>query len=94
MNDPFSILRQARVTEKATMLREQNKYLFDVDPRATKIDVKKSVEKAFGKKVLKVNLYHVQSKTKWNTIGRPGKTPRIKRAIVQLYPGEKIDITV
>ncbi|QSR89319.1 50S ribosomal protein L23 [Methylacidiphilum caldifontis] len=94
MTDLFSILRSARITEKATMLREQNQYIFDVDPKATKIDVKKAVEKAFGKKVLKVNLFNVQPKKKWSRLGRPGKTPRTKRAIVQLAPGEKIDITV
>ncbi|ACD82740.1 50S ribosomal protein L23 [Candidatus Methylacidiphilum infernorum] len=94
MRDLFAILRTARITEKATMLREKNQYLFDVDPKATKIDVKKAVEKAFGKKVLKVNLFNVRPKTKWSRMGRPGKTSRIKRAVVQLAPGEKIDIMV
>ncbi|QSR87804.1 50S ribosomal protein L23 [Candidatus Methylacidiphilum infernorum] len=94
MKDPFAILRTARITEKATMLREKNKYLFDVDPKATKIDVKKAVEKVFGKKVLKVNLFNVKPKAKWSRMGRPGKTSRSKRAVVQLAPGEKIDIMV
>lgn len=94
MRDLFAILRTARITEKATMLREKNQYLFDVDPKATKIDVKKAVEKAFGKKVLKVNLFNVKPKRKWSRMGRPGKTSRIKRAVVQLAPGEKIDIMV
>ena len=56
MKEPISILNQALLTEKATMLSANlNKYSFTVAPSATRTNVKHAVEKTFGVKVLSVN---------------------------------------
>ena len=44
----FSILRRPVVTEKSTLLQEENRYVFEVAPSATKLEIKDAVETAFG----------------------------------------------
>jgi large subunit ribosomal protein L23 len=68
-------------------------YVFVVDPRATKIEVRLAVEQAFGVRVDKVNTLNRKGKAtrnrRSNTVGH---RPNTKRAIVTLHPGEKIDL--
>ena len=52
------------ITEKATILSEQNKTVFKVHQRATKINIKKNIEKIFKVTVLKVNIINQKSKQK------------------------------
>jgi len=80
------------ITEKATLLSEQNKVVFRVPLSATKKDVKEAVEKLFNVKVGAVNTIRHKGKTKYFR-GTPGKRPDTKKAIVTLLAGYSIDVT-
>ena len=78
------------VTEKSSSEIEQGKYTFRVNKKATKIDIKRAVEKLFEVKVLNVNTMIVKGKEK--RVGRNvGKTSDWKKAIVTIdtNAGEK-----
>ena len=91
--ETYEVLKYPITTEKAyTLARLYNKYTFEVDPRANKIEVKKAVEEAFGVKVLDVRIINVPPKK-----GRYGrrivtKEPARKKAIVTLPEGQKIPL--
>lgn len=94
MRDYRTILRHIWLTEKATILGEkQNQYLFEVARDATKLEIRKAVEKAFSKKVVAVNTLRSPGKLRRGRVGRMGKTSTRKKAIVTLAPGEKLDFT-
>ncbi|MEI6156740.1 MAG: 50S ribosomal protein L23 [Atribacterota bacterium] len=77
------------ITEKATGLQKENKYVFRVDSRANKNDIKKAVHNMFGVTVLRVNTVNQKGKTK--RLGRyEGLTRSWKKAIVFVKLGEKI----
>ncbi|MDB9312284.1 50S ribosomal protein L23 [Spirulina sp. CS-785/01] len=77
------------VTEKATLLLEQNKYVFDVLPKATKPEIKAAIESLFEVKVTKVNTHRPPRKKK--RVGRfIGYKPQYKRAIVTLAEDDQI----
>ncbi|HLZ84530.1 MAG TPA: 50S ribosomal protein L23 [Caulobacteraceae bacterium] len=80
------------ITEKATVLSEQNKVVFQVALDATKEDIAVAVEELFKVKVTKVNTLVQKGKTK-RFRGRPGRRSDIKKAIVTLQEGQSIDIT-
>jgi large subunit ribosomal protein L23 len=84
-------IRAPSITERNTALRtSQNKYVFTVDRRATKKDVKKAVEGVFGVKVVSVNTMVVKGKYK-RTRGVAGYRPNTKKAVVKLAQGQSID---
>ena len=90
MSNYHSILRYPSITEKNTQLRtSQNKFVFEVLPKATKPQIKQAVEKLFGVKVLSVNTMVVKGKLK-----RQGRTmgyrPDWKKAIIKLAAGQTI----
>lgn len=79
------------VTEKATLLLEDNKYVFDVVPKATKPEIKAAIELLFDVKVKKVNTARLPRKTK--RVGRfMGFKTQYKRAIVTLQEGDSIEL--
>ena len=79
------------VTEKATLLMEQNQYVFEVVPKATKPDIKAAIESLFDVKVISVNTARPPRKKK--RVGRfLGFKPQIKRAIVTLKEGDTIPL--
>ncbi|MFB0556805.1 MAG: 50S ribosomal protein L23 [Dehalococcoidia bacterium] len=85
----YEVLHRPLITEKATLLKEGNKYVFEVAKEATKPQIKEAVEKAFKVKVVKVNIITVSGKTK--RMGRREVTsPSWKKAIVSLEPENKI----
>jgi len=84
-----SILRSPLITEKNTLLRGENKYVFEVDRRASKVDVRNAVQKIFDVKVESVNTIVVKGKRK--RTGRfVGYRPDRKKAIVKLAEGQSI----
>ncbi|MCL6634692.1 MAG: 50S ribosomal protein L23 [Peptococcaceae bacterium] len=91
MKDPYDIIKRPVVTEKSTSLFQDNKYTFVVDPKANKTEIKQAVEKIFKVKVEKVNTMRVKGKFK-RVRNVLGKTPDIKKAIVTLRKGDKIEI--
>ncbi|MEB3309383.1 MAG: 50S ribosomal protein L23 [Snowella sp.] len=79
------------VTEKATLLLEQNQYVFEVVPKATKPEIKAAIEALFDVKVTSVNTARPPRKKK--RVGRfLGFKPQIKRAIVTLQEGDSINL--
>jgi large subunit ribosomal protein L23 len=80
------------ITEKATMLSEQNKVVFRVAGDATKPQIAEAVENLFKVSVVKVNTINVKGKTK-RFRGREGRRSDVKKAIVTLAEGQSIDIT-
>jgi large subunit ribosomal protein L23 len=87
--DLADLILKPIVTEKATLLMEQNKYVFDVVPKATKPDIKAAIESLFAVTVTKVNT--MRSPRQKKRVGRfLGYKPQYKRAIVTLKEGDSI----
>lgn len=86
------IIKKILVTEKSTTAREKsNKYYFEVDRKANKMEISKAVEKLFKVKVADVRVLHVLGKKK--RLGRIiGKKSSWKKAIVTLAAGSRIEI--
>jgi len=89
--DPRDVIKRPLVTEKATELMQQGKYVFEVDRSANKTQIKRAVEAIFNVKVVKVNTIRMQGKLRRQ--GRwIGRTPDRKKAIVTLQEGQRIPI--
>ncbi|PIB96757.1 50S ribosomal protein L23 [Caulobacter sp. X] len=80
------------ITEKTTLLSEQNKVVFKVSNDATKDEIAAAVEELFKVKVTKVNTIVTKGKTK-RFRGIVGRRNDVKKAIVTLAEGQSIDIT-
>ena len=80
------------VTEKATSLSEYNKIVFKVHKGANKKSIKKSIEKIFKVKVVKINTINIEGKTKMVRNKKAFK-PSYKKAIVTLKKGQSIDLS-
>ena len=80
------------ITEKATVLSEQNKVVFRVAQDASKDEIAAAVEELFKVKVTKVNTLVTKGKTK-RFRGIVGRRSDVKKAIVTLADGQSIDIT-
>lgn len=82
------LVRRPIVTEKATRLMEENKYTFEVNPKATKPEIKAAIEDLFEVKVVQVNTHRPPRKKR--RVGKfIGFKPHYKRAIVTLAPGDE-----
>ena len=92
----MSILIKPIITEKATNDSElNNRYTFQVNVKANKVEIKKAVEAAYGVSVEKVRTMNVrpERRTRYTKTGiQHGKTNATKKAIVQLAEGETIDL--
>ncbi len=80
------------ITEKATVLTEQNKVVFRVAMDATKDEIAAAVEELFKVRVIKVNTLITKGKTK-RFRGILGQRSDVKKAIVTLQEGQTIDIS-
>jgi large subunit ribosomal protein L23 len=88
----YTVIRAPIITEKATMLTEKNQVVFRVAIDSTKPEIKAAVEGLFGVTVLGVNTLIQKGKTK-RFKGRPGVRSDVKKAVVQLSPGQSIDFS-
>lgn len=87
----YEVLRRPLITEKNTMLGEQNKFTFEVAKDANKIQIRQAVEAMFNVEVNDVNVSRVHGKMR--RVGRShGKTRDWKKAVVTLKPGQRIDL--
>lgn len=89
------IIKKFCVTEKATILSSTlNQYIFEIDPKVNRIEVAKAVEALFKVTVTNVNILNRKGKVKRsrNQRGKWGRTASVKRAIVSLKEGDKIEI--
>jgi large subunit ribosomal protein L23 len=88
----YDIVLSPHITEKSTMLSENNAVVFKVAQSATKPEIKAAVEALFGVKVVGVNTMVTKGKSKrWK--GKPYTRSDVKKAIVRLAEGQSIDIT-
>ena len=91
-NRHYDIVLAPHITEKSTMLSENNSVVFKVAGTASKPEIKAAVEALFGVTVTGVNTIVTKGKTKrWK--GAPYKRSDVKKAIVTLAAGQSIDIT-
>jgi len=81
------------ITEKATSQSEQNKVAFKIHENASKKSVKKSIEKIFKVKVVKINTIKKKNKNKM-VRGKLGKKRGFKKALVTLKKGQSIDLSL
>ena len=91
MKDSYVILKTLLRTEKGAVQAKENKYLFNVQTTANKIEIKKAVEDIFKVKVQDVNTQVMNGKLK-KVRQQVGKTPDWKKAVVTLKDGHKIDL--
>ena len=85
-------IRSPIITEKATILSEQNKTIFKVHNKANKKNIKKNIEKLFKVSVVKVNIINQKTKVKMKQ-GKKSFKSGYKKAIVTLKKGQSIDLT-
>ena len=88
----YDTILAPHITEKATLLSEQNKVVFKVALDATKDEIAAAVEELFKVNVLKVNTVVTKGKTK-RFKGRPGRRSDVKKAYVKLAEGQSIDLS-
>ena len=88
----YDVIRTPAITEKSTLVSENNQVVFNVAKDASKPEIKAAVEALFGVKVKAVNTLVRKGKTKRfkTTIG---KQQDVKKAIVTLVEGQSIDVT-
>ncbi len=89
--DPRDIILRPVISEKSYGALDEGKYTFDVDPRATKSQIKAAVEEVFDVKVVKINTLNRAGKRKrrgWVV----GRRAHIKRAIVTVAEGDEIEL--
>jgi large subunit ribosomal protein L23 len=91
MIDYDRILIEPVLSEKANILREEGKYVFKVDPRATKIQIKEAVRRLFNVHPVSCTVMVVGGKPKRQR-NRAGYTSTWKKAIVRLKKDEKIGV--
>lgn len=89
---PYEVIKRPLLTEKSTRQKElSNQYSFEVDPKATKIDVRRAVEKLFSVKVEDVKT--MQYGGKMRRLGRSiGRKAHWKKAVVTLKKGMSIEL--
>jgi large subunit ribosomal protein L23 len=88
----YDIVLAPHITEKSTMLSENNAVVFKVAPGASKPEIKAAIEALFGVKVTNVNTIVTKGKTKkWK--GQPYRRSDVKKAIITLAEGQSIDVT-
>ena len=91
-NRHYDVIVAPHITEKSTLLSEQNAVVFKVAKDASKPEIKAAVEALFNVKVTGVNTIVSKGKTKrWK--GRPYTRSDVKKAVVTLADGQSIDIT-
>lgn len=91
MDRYYQIIKRPLVTEKTTMIAENNVFTFEVLKGADKVEVKNAIEAIFNVKVAKVNILNQAGKVKRHR-GFVGKRNDVKKAYVRLQEGQSIDL--
>ncbi|MGE0761826.1 MAG: 50S ribosomal protein L23 [Bdellovibrionales bacterium] len=84
-----SVIRRPLITEKNSLMAETGVYVFEVDQKANKTDIKKAIEKSFRVKVKSVRTSICRGRARRTRLG-VGRVARWKKAMVRLNAGEKI----
>ena len=87
----LEIIKAPVITEKSGVIAQNGKYVFKVDSRANKIEIKQAIEKIFNVHVKEIRTINVKPKKR--RVGRyTGLTNRCKKAIIKLAEGEEINL--
>ena len=93
MKDIYQVIKNVRLSEKATLLQEtNNEVTLEVDRRANKLEIKQAVEQLFGKPVVGVRTANYNGKLRRQSRADAGRTRNWKKAIVRLKEGESLDL--
>jgi len=93
MRDIYAVIDTILLSEKATLLQEENnEYLFKVSRRANKLEIKRAVEQLFGVKVTEVRTCNYNGKKRRERRADAGRTAQWKKAFVRLKDGDGIDL--
>lgn len=93
MNDIYDVIKKPRVSEKATVQHESTgELVLEVAVKATKVEIKQAVEKAFGKKVASVRTANYDGKVRRKRTKDAGVSPAWKKVYVRLAAGESLDL--
>ncbi len=92
MISSYDVVKSMLRTEKSTLLLPDNKYLFWVDKKSNKVQIKKAVEEIYKVKVADVNTLMQRGKLRRVRYVQ-GKSPDWKKALVTLKEGSKIEVT-
>ncbi|MCF7847372.1 MAG: 50S ribosomal protein L23 [Kiritimatiellales bacterium] len=93
MKNSYDVVKKILLTEKGTRLsEEQNKYLFRVDPKANKVEIRAAVEELFKVRVMAVNTMRRKGKKKRERTANYGMTAAWKRAVVTVHEDDKINL--
>ena len=87
----LDIIKAPVITEKSGVIAQNGKYVFKVDSRANKIEIKQAIEKIFNVHVKEIRTINVKPK-KRRVVRYTGLTNRCKKAIVKLAEGEEINL--
>lgn len=85
----YDIIKRPIITEQSMEGTQNKKYVFEVDPAANKIQIKKAMEEIFGVKVAAVNTLNMQGKRKRLGHNPEGRRKHWKKAMIQLAPDSK-----
>lgn len=93
MKDIYQVIKNVRLSEKASLLQEQNnEVVLEVDRFANKLEIKQAVETIFDKKVVKVRTANYDGKVRRKRRADQGRTASFKKAFVRLADGETLDL--
>ncbi len=84
-------IKKPRSTEKAIIATDKNKYVFEVDKRANKDNLRQEILKTYKVTPTKINIINIPARSVMRK-GRPGTISGFKKAIVTLKKGDKIDV--
>jgi large subunit ribosomal protein L23 len=88
-----NVLLKPVISEKSYALMDEGTYVFVVDPRANKIEIRDAVEKSFGVRVASVNTLNRKGKRRrQRRTGGFGSRPDTKRAVVRLVGNDRIEL--
>ena len=93
MKDIYQVIKKVRLSEKASLLQEQNnEVVFEVDRSANKLEIKQAIETIFDKKVVKVRTANYDGKLRRKRRADEGRAASYNKAVVRLADGESIDL--
>ncbi len=90
IKDPYKIILRPVITEKSTLMKEQNREIcLEVDPRANKIEIKEAAEQLFNVKIESVRV--MKQRGKMRRVGKnQGRKKDWKKAYLKIKEGEKM----
>ncbi len=91
----LQVIKKPVITEKAMKLSANGQYVFQVDPNANKIEIRKAIEEMFEVNVISIRTVRIKGKVKVRMTRRGmmrGSTPLKKKAYVTLKEGQSIEL--